>query len=84
MPIHGFKIINNRGSIQKMCKFLPDRGRTRVCDPRKKGQEGARVVRHNWKPAPQRFTRQKGPFMNGHYIEKVVPPEHQQSSGFLP
>lgn len=43
-------------------------GHTRVCSPRKAGQEGIHVLRRNRKPVQERRAGQKGPFMNGRYL----------------
>jgi hypothetical protein len=60
-----------------MSNFCSDQGRTRVCGPRKAGQEGVRLYAAAGNPRPparrayaserERRAEQKGPFMDGHY-----------------
>jgi hypothetical protein len=59
-----------------MSNFCSDQGRTRVCGPRKAGQEGVRLYAAVGNPRPparrayasekERRAGQKGPFMDGH------------------
>jgi len=60
----------------EMSNFCSDQGRTRVCGPRKAGQEGVRLYAAAGNPRPparrayaserERRSRQKWPFMDGH------------------
>jgi hypothetical protein len=65
-----------------MSNFCPDQGRTRVCGPRKAGQEGVRLYAAAENPRPparraylserERRARQKGPFMDVHQCQMTL------------
>ncbi len=65
--------------FKKMHKLLPDQGRIRVCGSRGAGQEGVRA-----KPAPERFAGQKGPFMDGHYLDTLPMGRQRGEDHFSP